>query len=124
MDGDNRKNFLQNYKSYVLCYWHLLDTHDLLLHSLGKLSDETKVDSMHVPETSGSGHKGKGSDKNPTKNLKIKCQHPLAHLQQVKQSKSCIRKNQSDADYLENSMNAVTKKKKRICKQRLMIATK
>ena len=50
----------------------MLDTHNLLSHSLAKLSDETKVDSIHVPERSGSGHKGKGADKKSDQEFKDK----------------------------------------------------
>ena len=48
MDGDNRKNFLREEKSHMLCFWQLIDENDLLAHSLAKLSDEVRVDSDNM----------------------------------------------------------------------------
>ena len=51
MDGDNRKNFLREEKSHVLCFWQMIDENDSLTHALAKLSDEVRVDCDNVPNT-------------------------------------------------------------------------
>ena len=57
-DGENRKKFLHEEKSHVLYYWQSFDENELLRHSLAQLSDDTKVDSDHVPKTSLTTKKG------------------------------------------------------------------
>jgi len=53
INGNNRKNFLNSAKSYILYYWKFIQDHNLLGYYLAKLSDATKIDLEHVPSTTG-----------------------------------------------------------------------
>ena len=52
VDGDNRKSFLGNHKSYYLYMWAFFDEHDMLHQTFSKLSSEVSVSSDTVPSSS------------------------------------------------------------------------
>jgi len=51
VDGDKRKNFLRDYKPYLIYMWQVFDDNDLLYHTLSRLPSQFRADSQGVPRT-------------------------------------------------------------------------
>ena len=102
LDGDNRKIFLRGEKSHVLCCWQLNDDHELLSHSLAKLSDDAKVDLTTVPPTSNACNKDKTKEKLAEKEFRENVSKSFSELarnqtlSQLRQEKMDLRKHESD----------------------------
>jgi hypothetical protein len=61
-EGDNRSNFLGNFKSHLLYYWHLADTFDILKNVCCVLSPGVTATCNGVPSTDGTDRKRKGTN--------------------------------------------------------------
>ena len=96
MDGDNRKKFLREEKSHVLCFWQMIDDNDLLTHTLAKLSDEVRVDCDNVPnarETKKTYNTNKllSPDKMAEHVLKDKVSNSFHELARSNSAKQCMK---------------------------------